>query len=204
MHRPRFQFRLSTLLAVVVVAALASSWLAWKRGAKYREQEAAAEIVRREGSVFYDPAPPTFTWIERLLGQDRSSIPVEVNFDYAPATDADLALAASLPTLEILFVCSDPAKPVTPSGLAKLKQLPRLRWLTFYGHPIGDEGLMQLQELATLESLELREETISDVGIDCLRQLTNLKYLDLYGSDVTKADVARLRESLPPNCEFGG
>jgi hypothetical protein len=200
----RPQFRLSTLLAVVTIAAVACGWLAWKRGAKYREDAAVAEIKRREGSVFYKPASLTFTWMERLLGQDRSWIPVEVDFDYAAATDADLALAASLPTLERLFVCADPAKPVTASGLAKLKKLPRLRWLTFYGHPIGDGGLMELQELVTLERLELREETISDVGIGCLRNLTNLKMLDLFGDPVPKAVAVRLREALPPNCEFDG
>jgi hypothetical protein len=196
----RRQFTLRSLLVAMMAVGAACGWLASKRGAAQREREAAAEIVRRTGSVWYNEYPSEPSWIARLLGNDHPNGAVEVCFDAHCATDTDLAIVAMLQSVERLTIYCDPAQPITPSGLALLKTL-RLRSLAIIGHPIGDQGLMELRDHVALERLELREEEISDVGIDCLGNLTNLRILYLGFFELPESVDGKLRAALP-NCEI--
>ena len=197
MPRRCFQYSLRALLVAMLTVGTASGWLAWKRRTWQRQREVAAEIVRRTGSVWYKEAVSEPNWIAKLVGNDGRKTAVEVCFDARCATDTDLATVAMLPSVERLTIYCDPAQPITPSGLARLKALP-LRSLTIIGHPIGDQGLTELQDHVALERLELRETEISEAGIDSLGKLANLQNLEL-GFELPEAVVEKVRAALP-NC----
>lgn len=137
--RRRFQFSLRALLVAMFLAGAACQWLVWKRGSEQREREAAAAIVRRTGSVWYKEVSANHDWTERLLGNARSRAAVEVCFDAQPATDADLATVALLPSVERLTIYCSPTQPISPSGLVLLRHL-KLRSLIIIGQPLAMTG----------------------------------------------------------------
>ena len=88
----------------------------------------------------------------------------------------------------------DLGRKVTAGGLAALKPLKRLRWLTLVGG-MGDEHLAQLRDFQGLEHIgPLRR--VTDEGMRDLGRITSLKRLDLSANKVpvTDAGIAQLGE----------
>jgi hypothetical protein len=72
-----FQYSLLTLLVLVMLCALACSWLAVKLQHAKRQREAVAEIVKLGGAIHYDwhlygkhETNRTPKWLRSLLGND--------------------------------------------------------------------------------------------------------------------------------------
>jgi hypothetical protein len=108
-----------------------------------------------------------------------------------------------------------------PSKLFACRSLPHLRGLALLGDQVNDPVLVHLKRLSKLESLELSYTRVTDAGLVHLKRLSNLKHLNLlhtpvsatglvglqgmqgltslslWGTRVTDASVARVKQALP-------
>ena len=82
---------------------------------------------------------------------------------------------------------------ITDAGLAHLKGLKTLAWLSLNGTKVGDAGLVHLKDLKQLEGLNLNDTKVGDAGLVKLRGLKNLEYLSLGGPNVSDVGLAQLK-----------
>ncbi|NUQ66237.1 MAG: hypothetical protein HUU20_27570 [Pirellulales bacterium] len=68
---------------------------------------------------------------------------------------------------------------VSDSELARLKELPGLRWLALDGRRLTSDGLKQLRELTALERLWIADVRVPDVWMANLGHMSHLKRLFL-------------------------
>lgn len=204
--RRRFQFGLRSLLAMVLLVAVACSWLGVKVE-QARKQKAVVEALKRhcvivEYTWVYDnrlsflAAPgPAPIWLRELLGEDFFHDVIEVKTcGDTGFRDDDLAYVAELTSLRSLMLFRDQ---VTDTGLEHLQGLTHLRQLFLDGTQITDEGLVHLKGLTSLVELSLWQTKVTDEGLEHLKELPNLTYLYLEGTQVTDAGVEGLQEALP-------
>jgi hypothetical protein len=124
--KPRWQFRLATLLALMVVVAIPLGW--YTESARRREQlelarsQAASQILGVGG--FFDKAS-TEVWL------DQSRI-----------QDADLANLAVFPEIESIDLTRTA---ITDAGLEHLKGLRNLKYLRYSGSRVTHAGIRKLR-----------------------------------------------------------
>ena len=93
---------------------------------------------------------------------------------------------------------------MTDTGLACVKDLPNLQYLSLLYNNITDAGLAELKGLTKLKLLDLRGCTqISDAGLEQIKGLTNLKSLKLRNPAVTDAGLAYLAGHDQPGFAVG-
>ncbi len=178
-----FQFRLRTLLAIMLLLSLFFAWLGAGLQRARRSQQTWTEShtvvdtitdlageVGCEWAVDYDKYP--LNWLDRLLGYQ-----------------GELQVRAL--TIHVAF---------DDVGMAHLDGLDHLEKLDLDGTQITDSGMKHLEGVIMLRKLSLRDTQISDVGLQHLSQLRNLKHLDLRGTRVTPEGIQNLIEGWPP-CE---
>jgi len=204
-----FQYRLRTLLMLMLLASIGMSWLAVRMKRARMEHEAAKAILKAGGQVAYvyelDAAgkkipgatPPAPTWLRNLLGNDLFDGVAEVRV----GGDAELEYVKHLPNLQSLSFWCGPK--LTDAGLAHLQEVPRLRRLHFGAHQnVTDAGLVNLTALTQLQRLEMRYLQISDAGLEHLAGLNQLQELYLGSTaKVTDEGVKKLQQALP-NCRI--
>jgi len=83
---------------------------------------------------------------------------------------------------------------VTDADLARLRELPTLKWLTLDRVPVTDVGLGHVRHLPDLEHLSLPGTGITDAGLTNLKALQNLVELDLAKTTVAGSGLAHLVE----------
>jgi hypothetical protein len=221
--RTSLQFRLRTLLVLVLVGAIPCGWLKWKL---VRKREAVVEIERLGGQIRYDwqitgkKDPPGAPWLRKLLGEDVLANVVYVTLparqrifvgertgleyrlssaDYDPGVrDDDLQLVAIFPYLQALDLTG---AEIGDAGLAYLRELAYLYRLNLNRTKLTDAGLAQLKELTKLGELNLIHTAVTDAGLVHLKELGGLDRLFLRGTCITKAGVSELKKALP-NCEI--
>ena len=176
----RFQFRLRTLLVMMVVASLAFSWL--------------GVVLRRQRIPQLDKFAMDAEW-------DPDGNVVAVSFPYPilgmdhwTLTDADMVHLEPLVHLTRLGL---EGTEVTDAGLAHVSVLDRLQQLSLRGTRITDAGLVHLEPLVGLEHLYLTNTRVSDRGLGHLQKLVLLKNIVLRGTQVTDEGVQRLLAALP-------
>ena len=207
----RFQFGLRSLLVMVLVIAVACSWLTVKVQQTTKQREAVEAIEKAGGFAAYDyevddyglfapPAePPLPAWLLDLLGKDlffEVSLVLTEPSSSPDFSDEDLMHLAELTTLEFLHLSGTQ---VTDSGLVHLKRLTNLQVLRLGETQVTDAGLVHLKGLTNLEGLDLSFTQVTDAGLEHVEALTNLEYLFLHGTPVTDEGVENLRRALP-NC----
>lgn len=141
-----FQFRLRTLLIVVLVLSMPLSWFAW-RMERARRQRAAVEAIEQVGGyVGYNAYPipppgmvrvvptPKPSWLRNLLGIDFFENVVYVFLPNGDASDFDLE---------------------------QFKGLPNLRELRFKDPPVSVDELEHLREIEGLQILGLPQDVTS-------------------------------------------
>jgi hypothetical protein len=89
----------------------------------------------------------------------------------------------------------------TDEGLAWLKTLTGLQWLSLWDSEVSDAGLEHVKGLAQLQVLDLRGTRVTDAGLERLKGLTNLQLLGLKHTKVTSEGVKKLQQELP-NCKI--
>lgn len=149
-----YQFRLRTLLVLVLVCVTPCIWFA-SRMQKARKQKAAVAAIRnRGGEVFYDyqfegsgldlHAPlPGPEWLRDRLGIDFLADVYYVGMESSTIRDSDI-------------------EPV--------RDLPRLRWLRLTLSGITDAGLQQLEGLTSLERLAIENTKVTEDGVTKFRR----------------------------------
>jgi Leucine-rich repeat (LRR) protein len=105
-----------------------------------------------------------------------------------PTTDAGMIHVGKLVSLATLSLSAG----VGDEGLARLKKLTELRWLSAGDRGITDEGLVHLAGLTQMEDLHLDGAQVSDASLVYLKQVTKLKTLSLYGTRVTERGFIHL------------
>ena len=132
-----FQFDLRSLMLLVVVAAVASSWAGVHVQAQRREEavlrylEPFDPVVRRRGDRVY-----------KLDFSNSTTKP----------TDEAMSRIAELRYLEVLDLTESP---VTDAGLVHLENLKNLRCLTITHNRATDEGLVRLANIKSLRVLHI-------------------------------------------------
>ena len=105
-----------------------------------------------------------------------------------PTTDAGMVVVGKITSLEVLSLSAG----VSDEGLAQLKNLTNLRWLSTGDRGVTDKGLACLAALTNLEYLCLEGAQVSDGGLIHLKNMSKLKSLRLYGTRVTEKGFAHL------------
>jgi hypothetical protein len=143
MSRPRLQFRLRTLLAVLAVFLV---WLGYHAERSHRQKRAVAAIEALGGHVSYqgdlDAASGLTGWLERLFGKDSVRNVSAVFLAGRPIDDANLDPLADLPWLETVNLASTP---LTDAGLERLNKLKRLKHIDIRFSQVSDEGVKRLR-----------------------------------------------------------
>lgn len=163
-----FQFSLRSLLVAMVLASIASAWLARERNEVRKRQEAIAAIEQQGGFVMYNNAHAFRPrWLQLLLGDDSEG-EVEVAGTGENATDADLVPFARLTKLRGLY-CDN--SQVTDAGLVYLAQLSNLEMLDLMNTQVTNAGPAHLTGLRKLNFLQLDDTWITDQGVREMKKL---------------------------------
>ncbi|KAA0208504.1 hypothetical protein EDM80_15425 [bacterium] len=112
--------------------------------------------------------------------------------------DDHLALLAPLPRLRVVEVVDTPG--LTPKGLTRLSEMPKLAGLTLLGAvSLSDAALEQIARAGHLEWLELGPcDNVSAGGVRKLAALKKLRTLVLYDArHLSAADVEALERERP-------
>jgi Leucine Rich Repeat (LRR) protein len=189
LFRFRLQFRMKSLLLILtglgVFLGQQVNKARWQREAVegverlggralYDDQVSGEIVLKRSAGVWrtvgprVDPTRPqcfATGWLERLIGADF----------FADVVYVDLSATA-----------------VSDQDLARLRGLPRLRFLSLANTRVTDAGLQSLAELTRLERLDLSGTQASDACLPDLGKLTNLIDLRL-GS--TMSTLGRLDQA---------
>lgn len=150
-----------------------SRWLAASVDRYVEQQEAAAQIQSRGGSVEVEQ----LDWLQREIGDDFAQVLetiVGVRWTGPQVADIDLRYL------------SDRA-----SSFASLRRL------DLSGTSITDDGLPLLGALGGLRQLDLSNTKISAAGLEVLSELTNLETLNLAGAGIGTFRMYRLRHANP-------
>jgi hypothetical protein len=196
-----FQFRLRTLLLVLLVLNGVFGWFAYKMK-QANEQREVVEVVRKMGGqVFYSysssffgtgkpDSSPAPAWLVSMLGDDFWGNVRRVDIYHNPdITGEKLECLAGLKQLASLAVFNDR---LTDADLAHPIGLNRLVSLNLGGNRITDAGLDQLVESSRLTSLNLWMNQITDAGLARLSRLTQLSELNLGKTSISDAGIVHL------------
>lgn len=203
-HPQPLQFKLRTLLLLMLVICTVLAWFTARLHSGLRQRDAVAEIVNAGGFVKYDyersptgegftrwaqPAEPA--WLRRILGDDFLHRVVFVAFiNRNELTDDDLACLRDLPQLQCLSI--DRGQ-ITDDGLRHLGSLTNLEALTLARVEISDAGLAQLEGLRRLQSLNLFGTAITGTGLEYLASLPQLRRLNLAYTKLADDELVSLR-----------
>ena len=205
--RWRFQFSLRSLLALMLVVAIACGWLATGLESARRQRDLVAKASALGCGVLYDynlsesgevswftGARPGETRLNELLGDDFFHEVVGAQ----PRTDDALRLFQRQTSLRWLDFSNSQ---VTDAGLESLERLTQLEWLDLRdASKTADEGLKHIRGLTRLRHLLLRRTNVTDAGMVYLKDLKELQVLDLGMTHVTNiglqnlAGLTRLRQ----------
>ncbi len=95
-------------------------------------------------------------------------------------TDAGLGSLSKTESLEVLSLgVYDEGCSVTDTGIARLAELPKLRWLRLDGTGLTDKGLAALSRLQRLEYLTMGGTKITVRGLEGLSTLTRLETIEV-------------------------
>ncbi len=206
----RFRFSLRGLMIAIGILAVGAGWLVHRA---HVQRDAVAAIERAGGEVMYD-----WQWRNgRKLPNGRIRWPnwlvdrIGVDF-FADVTYVNLGIRGSdellvqvrpLHRLEYLRLAR--AWKVSDEGLANLKGLTALQWLSLDETKIGDAGLAHLKDLKQLQTLLLGLTKVTDAGLSHLKPLTRLKVLSLYFTSVSDhgGQDLQLRTAENDHCGTG-
>jgi internalin A len=202
LQRPwRNRLRLSVRGLLILVLVI-GGWLGWiVRNARV-QRDAVAAIEEAGGHVWYDweskdgfqipsEGPWAPKWVVDHVGLEFFGTVVGVAL-VDGGTDELLVHVGHLRRTERLYL--DGSKSVTDFGLAQLRELTNLDWLSVDNTQITDIGLARIKVLRSLKSLALNETKVTDAGLVCLKELPSLKRLYLMDTRVSDAGLAHIAD----------
>jgi Leucine-rich repeat (LRR) protein len=193
LSRRRWRFSLRAMLLMVTVGAVGLAiFTQWQR-TKFRENDAAREVLNRGGSVGYFNGWTIQNrgWLVRELSLvlPHDCLYTVKSISFREAGDEELTLFPAMRHLEEVNLegCQ-----VTDAGLANLKGLTNLTFLELSSTPLTNAGLLHFQSHRRLKQLWLEQTQISDVSLPLIVQNRGLTHLDLAGTQVTDQGCAHL------------
>jgi Leucine-rich repeat (LRR) protein len=210
-----YQYRLRSLLLLMLFVAIGMSWFAAKKQQAERQRKAVEEIERIGGSVFYDyqydsnedtydywvEAPHGPEWLKDSLGNDffanvvvvdlQSSIgysnpSIKTQFEHLKGS------VAGLPNVETLHLSYEE---VTDTELEYFNSLSKLKRLSIYAIHITDSGLKNLEGFHQLQYLTMEYcSHLSDTGFEHLANLNKLKELNVYETNISDTGLRYLKD----------
>ena len=185
-RRRWLQFRLRTLLVLMLVFGAAFSWFARElqqaRQQARAQREAATAIRKLGGSVVCAAVSggmmrTAVAWFGEFFGEDLSEDVISVGLgNKTHVTDVGLVHLQGLTQLRSLDLTNTQ---VTDAGLAHLQGLTQLRVLTLNYTQVTNAGLVHLRGLTQLKELCLVRTRVTDAGLVHLQGLTQLQRLDI-------------------------
>lgn len=160
------QFRLRTLMIVVVICSVDAAWLGRKLDQKRRERAAVKAVEELGGWAEYAKSPSGDrlgpSWLRQILGDDFYSDVVWVAFGARQIDDSRLSILSDLPYIESLELGQ---QDISDAGVAKVHWSMNLKCLVLDETRITDSALRTLRSLTQLEGLYLRGTRVTDRGI---------------------------------------
>ena len=156
-----FQFRLRTLLVVILVLSLPLSWFAVRMERARRQREAVEAIEQMGGSVMYDwerdPNRPDVLYVDHpvpswaldLLGEDFFSNVTHVSASFSRAGDY---------------------REIHDTNLESFRGMNTLSHLDLSWTQMTDDGLNHLEHLTNLEFLDVTRTQVTPEGVEQLRK----------------------------------
>lgn len=220
------QFYVGDLLLLTVFVAIGTAVFVFHRSQHATEQK-ALQAIGSSGNLDVDWQKGGPSWLRRLVGDGPFEyfdyvVGIDlyrVDFShaeklqhlrvvriYALRSTRELNVLERLPQLEALDMCTcsagvdlDGHQIVDEYGNAvrpyiTLPRLPKLRGLNLNGAAFRGDGL---NNIPAIKMLDLSETEIDDDSIPALSALSKLKVLKLWGTGISDAGLARLREALP-------
>jgi hypothetical protein len=182
------QYRLRTLLALMLLASISMGWVTVRMRAAYRQQETVLAIREAGGEAYYIEGRPKAVWLQALMGKARV---FQVTFSDAANKTIDLEMqhVAQLTNLQHLLL---DGTQITDEGLQHIEGLTELEVLYLARTQITDAGLEHIHDLPRLRFVDLRDTRVTGSGFRHFRGLSNLQELSLDGTDVTDAALPYL------------
>jgi hypothetical protein len=185
-NRRWFQFRLRSLLLVIVIAACVATWAARHRS-KHEEQQAFVEAVTRLGGhAEIEPEGPR--WLNSLVG---------------PAGRISVGIVGEPYSNQL----ATPDQPFGDHHVSALSRLGGAKYVVDFNlrdTGVTDAALKHLHSFSSLYSLNLTRCQITDHGVVQLQGVRTLRWLDLKGTGVTEAGLYTLKSALPDCLIFVG
>jgi hypothetical protein len=201
--KPRrwFQFRLRTLLVLMLVACIGMGWLGVKMQQARKQRAAIKAIVNGGGRVTnWGNFTPTF---EGWQGSSRRPMAL-----YLPSPEYQSYVDESRVHAWLRWLLGDdffyyPTMTVVTStvGMEHLGGLPQLESLILIDDQISDTDLRYLKCLPRLEALCIFGNSITDDGLNHVKELTQLRDVYISSTKVSDSGVKKLQQALP-NCEI--
>lgn len=180
----RVAFSLRSLMAVVILIALAVAWLTERARQSRRIQ---ADIIAAGGSAGYD----------MMLNRDeRMRIMIGLALEEPKSFHRRLQRRYPEYFSDIWFVSLRGAR-LTPEARRGLSRLSRLRWLEVESSTFNDDDLAALTCDSSLNRVDGHQSQLTDRGARFLPQFQKLDTLDLRGTGITDAGLTHL--SRMPN-----
>ncbi len=167
----------------------------------YWRHIAVREILAAGGEIETRRSAPQ--WLRTWMGRPRMYLVEDVNsvslFEPRVAGTAlvHIAWLNRLERLEIACVRFG------DDGMARLKEMKKLRFLFLEDTGVTDAGLVHLKDLSMLRDLDLSHTQVTDAGLVHLKGMTGIRGLTVYGTKVTAAGVADLKRALPNLTIYG-
>jgi hypothetical protein len=173
------QFRLSTMLMLVSVAAVIIAGISMQWRERHRQQEIESRIAALGGEIM-----PGLDSIRGVIFYD--------------AKDSDLKeLRNDLESIRGLQSLQISGRQFTDAGLEHVSRLSSLRELYLQNTQVSDAGMRSLGGLQSLRTLDLMQTRVSDNGLSHLETAKSLRRVWLGGSAVTDEGCERLQRRLP-------
>ena len=192
----RLQFTVRDLLLLMLLVAIAGSYLVSVRMRFQEQARAVREIERLGGSVSTTPRGNRF--LRYVIGPDIyfdvDVVDVELRTDICAPAPQMVGCLARLFTLKSLWA---EGYPLCDEDVFRLRGLTNLRLLELDRTNVTDECLKHLGAMANLEYLLLNKTRVTDQGLRNLPELPALKTLQLGFTGVTGAGILCLADKLP-------
>jgi hypothetical protein len=197
-----FQFRLRTILLLVIVASLALAPLGMRLDRIRRQQPAIVAVENAGGAVWIvrkpvnSPTPfPGLPTVYDSQRRDAGALwQVVEDAQYGEAVCVCFPSASPNSQLEVLEL--DHSQ-IRGGGLKHLAAMSQLKLLSLRHTPLTDEGLEQLAKLTELRRLYFYDTAVTDAGLARLRPLKKLEILHLGKTGVTFAGADEFEKDLP-------
>lgn len=148
----RFQFSLTALLLLMLLASSAFSWYGIRYRRQQRVEQALAQFQRFRPSV-----------------KRQGSVVTELDFSQSTVKPGDVDLA-ELEHLETLWSLKLDSAPITDAGLVHLQRMRKLSWLDVSNTDVTDAGLVHLENLPKLRYLYLTGTQVTEEGVERLKE----------------------------------